>query len=153
MDDTGAVTGPVSLACSEASSAIAAASFALNKFVREVREARSELDVISAELHSLDSILDLLREDAAFLSAPLAKQTPGVLCTCLVLVNELEGCISVLDRPGVSRAGKRSRWLASRHHFRNLQWTVGEYKVALGLAVDLVGLYAVRSRLYFPHVR
>ncbi|KAK3985085.1 putative GTPase-activating protein [Cladorrhinum sp. PSN332] len=125
--------------CFAASNAIARTSLALNKFVREVRESRSELDSISTELHSLEGVLELLRDDAASFPPLLAEQTPGVLDSCLNLINELEGCISVLNRPGVSKADKKSRWLASRDHISKLQWTLGRYKMALGLAVDLIG--------------
>ena len=97
------------------------------------------MDTISTELHSLEGVLELLRDDAASFPPLLAEQTPGVLDSCLNLINELEGCISVLNRPGVSKADKKSRWLASRDHISKLQWTLGRYKMALGLAVDLIG--------------
>jgi hypothetical protein len=132
----------VSATCSAATNAIARTSLALNDFVREVRESRSEFDAISTQVHSLAGVLDLLRYDAAFLPPRLARHTPTVLDTCLSLINELEGCVSVLNRPGISRAEKKSRWLASRRHVNTLQWTLGEYKLVLGLAADLVGVYA-----------
>ncbi|KAK4646858.1 uncharacterized protein QC761_100940 [Podospora bellae-mahoneyi] len=124
--------------CFAASNAVARTSLALSKFVREVRESRSELDSISSELHSLDGVLQLLRDDAASFPPFLAEQTPSALDCCLTLINELEGCISVLNRPGVSRADKKARWMASRDHINRLHWTLGRYKDALGLAVDFV---------------
>lgn len=130
--------------CFAASNAIARTSLALTSFVREVRESRAELDELSTELHSLDGVLDLLKDDVASFPATLAEQTPNVLHTCLALIGELEGCISILDRPGVSRADKRSRWLASRDHIGSLRGTLAVYKSALGLAVDLVGVYGLR---------
>ncbi|KXX80059.1 GTPase-activating protein SAC7 [Madurella mycetomatis] len=130
----------VNAGCFAASNAIARTSLALTSFVREVRESRAELDALSTELHSLDGLLDLLKDDVASFPAALAEQTPNVLHTCLALIGELEGCISILDRPGVSRADKRSRWLASRDHIGSLRWTLAVYKSALGLAVDLVGV-------------
>lgn len=108
--------------------------------MREVRESRSEFDAISTELHSLDGVLDLLSYDASFLPLSLAEHTPGVLDTCVTLINELEGCISVLNQPGAPRADKKSRWLASRNHIDVLRWTLSEYKLGLGLAADLVGM-------------
>ncbi|KAK4187942.1 putative GTPase-activating protein [Podospora australis] len=125
--------------CFAASNAIARTSVALSKFVREVRESRSELDTISSELHSLDGVLEILRDDAASFPPFLAEQTPSALDCCLTLINELEGCIAVLNRPGVSRVDKKSRWQASRDHINRLHWTLGRYNVALGLAVDFVG--------------
>lgn len=134
------VNRPAGEACSAASEAIARASLAINRFVREVRESRAEFDPISAELHSLDGVLDLLGYDAPSIPVSLAEHTPGVLDTCVALVNELEGCVTLLNQPGVQRADKKSRWLASRGHIDVLRWTLSEYKLVLGLAADLVGV-------------
>ena len=131
---------PVDAACSAASDAISRTLLVISKFVREVRESRSDFDSISTELHSLDGVLDLLGYDAAFLSPSLAGHTRAVLETCLAIITELEGCVSLLNRPDVPKAEKRSRWLASRDHVNTLRRTLGEYKLVLGLAADLVGL-------------
>ncbi|KAK3904545.1 hypothetical protein C8A05DRAFT_42394 [Staphylotrichum tortipilum] len=132
--------GSVSAGCSAASEAIANASLAINKFVRDVRESRAEFDTISIELHSLDGVLDLLRYDAAFFPAALAEHTPATLEGCAALVRELEGCVALLNRPGVSRADKKSRWLASRVHIGMLWRSLGDYTLVLGLAADLIGV-------------
>ncbi|EAQ93888.1 hypothetical protein CHGG_02123 [Chaetomium globosum CBS 148.51] len=134
------LNAPVDAACSAASDAISRTLSVIGKFVREVRESRSDFDSISTELHSLNGVLDLLGYDAAFLSASLAEHTRAVLETCLAIINELEGCVSLLNRPDVPKAEKRSRWLASRDHINTLRRTLGEYKLVLGLAADLVGL-------------
>ncbi|KAL2165766.1 hypothetical protein VTG60DRAFT_3845 [Thermothelomyces hinnuleus] len=139
-DQEAGMDGSVSAACSAASEAVARTLLAVNRFVREVRESRSEFDGITTELHSLDGVLDLLGYDAAFIPQSLAEHTPAVLETCLALLNELEGCISLLNRPDVPRPEKRSRWLASRKHVDTLRWTLSEYKLVLGLAADLVGV-------------
>ncbi|SPQ17582.1 abc30e38-5736-4010-85ef-a26d7f7cfb8f [Thermothielavioides terrestris] len=127
-------------ACSAAGEAVERATLAVSKFVQEVRECRCECDAIATELHSLHSVLDLLESDATLVPASFAAHTAGVLDTCLALINELEGCVLVLNRPGVPRADKKSRWLASRDHIDKLRRTLGEYKLVLGLAVDLVGI-------------
>lgn len=133
--------------CFAASNAIAKTSLALNRFVRDVRESRSDLDAISGELHSLEGVLDLLKDDADSFPAQLANKTPGVLEKCLTIVSELEGCISVLGREGVSKADKKSRWMASRDHIEKLRWTLEGYKSTLGLAVDLVALTSFSTEL------
>ncbi len=130
----------VNAGCSATSDAISKTAFSINKFVREVRESRSEFDTISVELHSLDGVLDLLRYDAAFFPPSLAEHTAGVLNSCLALANELEGCISLLNRPEVPKAEKKSRWSASRDHIALLSRALGEYNLVLGLAADLVGV-------------
>ncbi len=130
----------VNAGCSATSDAVAKTGFAISKFVREVRESRTEFDTISVELHSLNGVLDLLRYDAAFFAPALADPTVGVLNSCLALANELEGCISLLNRPEVSRVEKKSRWSASRDHIAILSRTLGDYNLVLGLAADLVGV-------------
>jgi hypothetical protein len=139
LTDRFRVDRSVSAGCSTASEAIARASLAISKFVREVRESRSEFDTISVELHSLDGVLDLLRYDAACFPPALAEHTPSVLQSCLALLNELEGCVSLLNAPEVSRTEKKSRWSANRDHIAILWRTLGEYNLALGLAADLIG--------------
>ncbi|KAH6853091.1 hypothetical protein B0I37DRAFT_303441 [Chaetomium sp. MPI-CAGE-AT-0009] len=139
--NNGSIDTPVDAACSAASDAISGTLFVVSKFVREVRESRSDFDKISTELHSLNGVLDLLGYDAAFLSVSLAGHTRTVLESCLAIINELEGCVSdLLNRPDVPTAEKRSRWLASRDHVDALRRTLGEYKLVLGLAADLVGI-------------
>ncbi|KAK3328761.1 putative RhoGAP group protein [Apodospora peruviana] len=126
--------------CFGVTNAIAKTSSSIRGFIREVRESRSDLDVISSELHSLDGIVDLLKDDAESFPPQLAHKTPAVLDNCLAILHELEGCISVLDRCSESRADKKSRWLASQAHIGKLRWTLDGYKSTLGLAVDLVGV-------------
>jgi hypothetical protein len=91
-------------------------------------------------LHSLDGVLDLLKDDAASLPPYIGDVTPDVLEGCRVVVNELEGCISVLGRRGCSRGEKKARWIASREHIGRLCGMMYGYRDILGLAVDLVAL-------------
>jgi hypothetical protein len=65
---------PADAAFFAASKAIARASLAISQFVRELRESRSEFDILSTELHSLGGVLDLLRYDAPFFSVALAGE-------------------------------------------------------------------------------
>ncbi|KAH6633825.1 hypothetical protein B0J18DRAFT_23 [Chaetomium sp. MPI-SDFR-AT-0129] len=136
---------PVTAACCAASDAIARTSLAINQFVREVREARPEFDGISAELHSLDGVLDLLGYDAAHIPFAIAVSTPTVLGTCVTLITELEGCVSLLNQADGGRAEKKSRWQASRGHIEKLRWTLSEYKLVLGLATDFVGVMKAQT--------
>ncbi|KAJ4403848.1 hypothetical protein N0V85_005015 [Neurospora sp. IMI 360204] len=124
--------------CSALIAAIAKTVTAIHGLMREVRESRADLDPISSELHSLNGILDILKDDVPSLPEQLAQRTPEVLSYCLTIINEIQGCISILDRVGLSRQDKKSRWMASRGHIAKLRWTLEVYKASLGLAVDLV---------------
>jgi GTPase-activating protein SAC7 len=84
----------------------------LNGFVRDVREARLDVDGISRELHSLQSVLDLLKEDAGLFPSELAEQTPEVLVHCKRVVDELDECMSMLNSDKLSRQEKRKYWIS-----------------------------------------
>jgi len=130
----------ISTGCFDASTAVAKTLSAVHRFIRDVREARADLDPIANDLHSLNNVLDLLKEDAARYPAHLAHQTPALLDNCLAILAELEGCLSVLNRPDLSRDDRKSRWMGSRQHITKLRWTLDGYKSTIGLAVDLVAL-------------
>ncbi|KAM7186610.1 putative GTPase-activating protein [Naviculisporaceae sp. PSN 640] len=130
----------INTACFGVCDTIAKTSASITRFVREVRESRSDFDIISSELHSLDRIVDLLKDDVSFFPPELAQKTPAVLDTCFAILNELDGCISVLDRSNLSRQDKKSRWVASRDHIGKLGGTLEGYKSTLGLVVDLISL-------------
>ncbi|EGO53329.1 hypothetical protein NEUTE1DRAFT_126657 [Neurospora tetrasperma FGSC 2508] len=128
----------INAGCSAIIAAIAKTVTAIHGLMREVRESRADLDPVSSELHSLNGILEILKDDVPSFPEQLAQRTPEVLSYCLTIINELQGCISILDRVGLSRQDKKSRWMASRGHIAKLRWTLEVYKASLGLAVDLV---------------
>lgn len=135
----------ITTGCIALSNAISKTSGGIRAFIREVRESRSELDVISGELHSLDGVLDLLRDDAASFPPTLAHRTPVLLDRCVAIVNELGGYISTINAGGLSRHDKKFRWIATRKHMAKLQGTLEVHKSSLGLALDVIGLYVSRS--------
>lgn len=130
----------INTGCFVVSNAVAKTSLALNYFVREVREARPDLDKVASLVHSLDSVLDLLKDDAAALPSHLAHMTPAVLDNCHRMVSEIEGCLAVLGRAGIPMLEKKSRWLASRDHIEKLRSTLEGYKATFALVVDLMAL-------------
>jgi GTPase-activating protein SAC7 len=134
------LTSTINTGCFAASSAVSKTLLSANRFVREVRESRSHLDQVCTLLHSLDGVLDLLKDDAAAFPSPLGSVTPNVLQGCRVIISELDGCIAVLGRNGFSRAEKKSRWLSSRQQIGKLCGMLCGYRDILGLAVDLIAL-------------
>ncbi|KAK1778317.1 hypothetical protein QBC45DRAFT_414606 [Copromyces sp. CBS 386.78] len=136
----------INAGCSALIAAIAKTVTAIHGLMRQVRESRADLDPISSELHSLNGVLEFLKDDVPFLPEQLAQRTPEVLSNCLTITNELQGCISILDRVGLSRQDKKSRWMASRGHIAKLRWTLEVYKASLGLAVDLVALTSSKQQ-------
>lgn len=116
-----------------------------------MREARVELDGVLAELHSLDGVLDLLKDDATSFPAALAKRTPPLLKHCTSITSQIEGYMHVCNGLGLSKREKKFRWLAIRGDVERLRSTLEGYKSILALVTDLVGMY-VSWRLWWAPV-
>lgn len=137
--------------CSSASASISKTSPALRNFVREVREARTELDAVVAELHSLEGVLDILKDDANSFPWDLAKRTPPLLQHCTSIINQIEGYMHVCNGVGLSKRDKKFRWLAIRGDMMKLRLTLEGYKSILALVTDLVGLYVLGETFSTPN--
>ncbi|ROV92221.1 hypothetical protein VPNG_09672 [Cytospora leucostoma] len=130
----------VSSGCIAASNAISKTSPALRGFIREVREARTELDAVLAELHSLDGVLDILKDDASIFPADLAPRTTPLIEHCGSIINQIEGYMHVCNGLGLSQRDKKYRWMAIRGDMEKLRLTLEGYKSTLAVVTDLVGL-------------
>ncbi|KAK6828465.1 hypothetical protein PG987_011806, partial [Apiospora arundinis] len=126
--------------CIELGNTISRATLVLNEYVRDVREARADLDEVSRELHSLQSVLNLLKDDAPSLPSKIATQTPSILQQCNALVEELDTALLSLDDPELTRPQKRTRWLCvGKSHIADLRDALEAHRTTVGLALDLVG--------------
>ncbi|KAI1189252.1 Rho GTPase activation protein [Nemania serpens] len=118
----------------------------LTNFVRHVREARCDVDAVSRELHSLQTILILLKEDAALFPPELALHTPVVIRHCSSAVDRLDESFSVLCEPELSKQEKRAGWLSmGRTEATRSRITLEAYREAIGLALDLVGATTIQE--------
>ncbi|KAI2621430.1 Rho GTPase activation protein [Hypomontagnella submonticulosa] len=132
--------------CTTLGTTITKAGTILNGFVREVREARADVDGVSRELHSLQSVLELLKEDAGLFPPELAERIPTVLGHCSGVVNELDTTISALNSSELPKQEKRSQWLAAgRKEIAAFRTSLEAHKAVLGLALDLVGATTIRD--------
>ncbi|KUI72114.1 GTPase-activating protein SAC7 [Cytospora mali] len=131
---------PISTGCFSACNAISKTSPALRSFIREVREARTELDAVLAELHSLDGVLDILKDDASSFPGDLAQRTAPLLEHCSSIVHQIEGYMHVCNGLGLSPRDKKFRWMAIRGDMEKLRLTLEGYKSTLAVVTDLVGL-------------
>lgn len=138
---------PISTGCFAACNAISKTSPALRNFIREVREARTELDAVLAELHSLDGVLDILKDDASFFPSDLAQPTAPLLEHCCSIVRQIEGYMHVCNGLGLSARDKKFRWMAIKGDMEKLRLTLDGYKSTLAVVTDLVGLCVSPERL------
>ncbi|KAI8945798.1 Rho GTPase activation protein [Xylaria longipes] len=132
--------------CIALDSKIAKLLSTLAGFVRTCREARSDVDAVSRELHSLQTVLDLLKEDAALFPPYLAEHTPAIIEQCSGVIGKLAEFVSVFDGPELSKQEKRIQWLGvGRIETARFRTTLEAHKAAIGLALDLVGATTIRD--------
>jgi hypothetical protein len=99
----------ITTACFGLISTIASASLVVIGFVKDVRAARSDLDVVSRELISLKTILELLADDVNDSSSEsipqtLQKQIAGIVTNCTGVVVDIEKKLKKFEGGKVSKA-------------------------------------------------
>ena len=127
--------------CESLSSTIDTTSASLARFVREVREARKELDLLSRELHSLKTILELLGDDFSRLASDailptLPDRTEGILRNCH---GSVEDVIKLLEAHRSSSLGLAKYWAegGGQDTMIKLIPNIETHKAALELVLDL----------------
>lgn len=139
---------PLSIAasCVALVSATVKTSVSVNSFIREVRDARADLDVISRELLSLRTVLELLAEDTSNpitpFPAPLQKQILGIVKNCNVVVCEIGG---VLKRHEKSKLGRSGYWTVGggKADMAKFRSNLEAHKSALEIALEMVAMYGL----------
>ena len=105
----------ITATCVGLASTITRTSLVVISFLKDVRSARSDLNVVSRELGSLKIILELLAEDvndSTTQSIPqtLQKQITGIVTNCTGVVVDIE---KTLVKHGGGRMNKAAKWVAS----------------------------------------
>ena len=133
----------ITATCVGLASTITRTSLVVISFVKDVRSARSDLDVISRELSSIKTILELLAEDfndSSTHSIPqtLQKQITGIVTNCTGVVVDIE---KTLVKHGGGRMNKAAKWVASgKNDVAKLQLSLEAHKSALEIALDMMAL-------------
>jgi len=115
----------------------------ISTFVRQVRDARVDLDAVSRELVSLKSILEILAEDAAGSGAnglpeSLTMQIQGIMSGCDDVIIQITRILSKYD--GNSLVA-RSQWaISGRGDIDKLRSSLEAHKSALNIALDMLSL-------------
>ncbi|KAI0426677.1 Rho GTPase activation protein [Xylaria sp. FL1042] len=119
---------------------------AFTNFVRHVREARADIDAVSRELYSLQTVLSLLKEDAVLFPPELSEYTPAIIKHCSAVVDKLDVSISILDDPELSKQQKRVQWLdVGTIETASFRTALEAHRTTIGLALDLVGATTIRD--------
>lgn len=136
---------PLSIAsgCAGLVSAIGSLSFSIHAFVRTCREARSDLDGVSRELLSLQTVLELIQEDvaddAAAFPQTLERHVSGIVSNCNSVVTEIQECITKYSTDNRLKA-KASWAINGQGDVAKLRSSLEAHKAALELALDMFAL-------------
>lgn len=132
----------ITASCAGLITAIGSLSLNIHNFVRTCREARRDLDRVSRELQSLESVLGLIQDDAADENNPfpptIGQHISGIVTNCNSVVVEIQSCISEY---GDGRMKTRAAWaISGQGDIEKLRTSLEAHKSALELAVDMLAL-------------
>lgn len=138
------MTDPLSIAsgCAGLITAIGTLSIKIHSFVRTCREARNDLDSVSRELLSLQTVLELIKKDASDGSKPfpqtLSQHVTAILGNCNLVVAEIQTCIT---KYGQNRLKTRMAWaINGQGDINKLRSSLEAHKTALEIALDMLAL-------------
>lgn len=131
----------ITAACVSLAAMITKTSISVTSFVRSVRAARSDLDAVSRELASLNTLLELIAEDAKDVNAfpeTLRKHIANILTNCELVLIEVQRLVEKYDGPGII---KGSKWaLEGSKDVAKLHLSLEAHKSALDIALEMVTL-------------
>jgi hypothetical protein len=139
MDPLSIATGCLSLIAT-----ISRTSILIASFVKDCRAARHDLDDISRELTSVQSVLSLLKDDIATandqaIPETLRGQINSIISNCSRVLKELD---ELLQRHEGERMHQAACWATTgKRDAAKLRGTIEAHKGALNLALDLLTLY------------
>ncbi|KAH8774034.1 hypothetical protein BGZ57DRAFT_403504 [Hyaloscypha finlandica] len=138
----------ITAGCSTLVTTVLKVSIQINGFVREVRDARWDLDAVSRELISLKTVLEILSEDAENSTGggfprSLVRQICGILTNCGGVLEQIEASLQKHAGGGVKRGVKWS--LSGRDDVNKLRSSLEAHKSALDIALDMVALTMARE--------
>jgi len=131
----------ITAACVSLTATVAKTSLAVTLFVRAMRATRSDLDGVSRELASLNTVLELLSEDAKDIDnfpLTLRKQITLILGNCELALVDIQCLLSKYDKPGFYT---ESKWaLSGAQDVTKLRVNLESHKSALELALEMAAL-------------
>ncbi|RGP81737.1 hypothetical protein FLONG3_122 [Fusarium longipes] len=142
MDPFSIATG-----CAGLITTIGSLTLSINAFVRSCREARSDLDRVSRELHSLKIVLELIQEDAKDDTRPfpetIQRHVSGIVTNCSSVVIEVQTCIT---KYGDGKIKSKATWvLNGQGDMEKLRSSLEAHKSALELVLDVLTLSVTKD--------
>jgi hypothetical protein len=136
MDPISIATGALGIA-----GTIGKLSITISTFVRQVRDARGDMDAVLRELVSLKTILEMLADDAVEnqsnnIPTTLTEQISGILNGCDGVVVQITETISRYNGNGIFAKGQWA--ISGRSDMDKLRSNLEAHKSALNMALELV---------------
>jgi archaellum component FlaC len=115
----------------------------ISSFVKQIRDARNDLDAIMRELVSLKIVLELLADDLSGsdqgpLPESLTKQIRGILDGCETVITHIKETLAKFQ--GNSLVVKRQWVTSGRPDMDKLKPSLEAHNTALGIALDMMSL-------------
>jgi hypothetical protein len=139
----------ISVSCITLITTISQVTVAVTSFIREVRDARGDLDAISRELFSLKTVLELLAEDTEEPHSETIPKRPrdqilDILKNCDRVVTDVQ---LSLQKHHTSRLGRAGHWTmgGGKGDVMKFRSSLETHKTALGLALDMVAITIARD--------
>ena len=135
----------ITVGCVSLLNGICKTSIAISGFVRDFRAARHDLDAVSRELASLESIIKLLQVDCdttekseTGIPETLQTQVKSIIEQCVQILGDLQ---ALLEKHVSAKLGKSTMWVTSgKGDVAKLKATLEAHRGALNLALDLVAV-------------
>ena len=113
----------------------------ISGFVSSIRDARRDMELVSAELVSLSLCLAILRDDSMKIQYPagLQENLLTVLKNCDAVTTEITKLLSKLSSANLMR---KIQWAAmGRDDMNKLRSSLESHKSALEIGLDMTSLY------------
>jgi hypothetical protein len=138
----------IAASCVGLLAAIGTATARIHGFLRNARDAQSDLDAVSRELGSLRTVLELIQADAENSQNQLPQTIVHHLCEVLTNCNGAVADIeTVLRKYEKNDAVTSSRWvLSGKGDVEKLRAHLEAHTSALGLVLDMMNLCVFLSQ-------
>lgn len=130
-------------ACVGLVGSITTISVKIHSFVREVRDARSDLEAVEVQLTSLKMVLGILEDESkAFtgegMKKELVEQVCGIMANCESVLKDIETALAEFSRGRLRNGLKWS--ISGRGDMEKKRVNLESYKLMLNVTLELITL-------------
>ncbi|KAL2072027.1 hypothetical protein VTL71DRAFT_11370 [Oculimacula yallundae] len=133
----------ITTACVSLGGTIGPLSLKINTFVREVRDARSDMEAVKKELGSLELVLGIVEDEFKQFESPgykpaLVKQVHGILASCGDILKDIEKTLEKFSR---NRLRNKLKWaISGREDINKMRSYLQGHTAALDIVIEMIHL-------------